>query len=293
MNRIDIDGIIYLDIQNHDKSSKLRICPNEGGRIAHFIYNGLDVFPETSFTVYKNRYAAAILFPFTNRIRDGKYTFKEKDYQLNCNELDKNNALHGLVYDKSFKLIDVKVTSEFASVSLKYKNDKQDKAFPFFYEIELVYTLNHTGLNLKMNVINLGDSPFPFTIGWHPYFSSSNLDKSTIRFDSSIKYLTDDRNIIVGKLPFNKEKPIELKNLEIDDGFMLKTNIVEFTTPDYKAKIISSGEKNFLQIYIPPSREVIAIEPMTGACNSFNNDIGLQTLLPNNNYEIEWSMIIV
>ncbi len=43
-----------------------------------------------------------------NRISDGKYTFNNKHYQLDINEIDRHNAIHGLVYNKAFKVIENK-----------------------------------------------------------------------------------------------------------------------------------------------------------------------------------------
>ena len=42
-------------------------------------------------------YAGKILAPWPNRIKDGKYSFNNKDYQLHVNEVSKKNSLHGLV----------------------------------------------------------------------------------------------------------------------------------------------------------------------------------------------------
>ena len=38
---------------------------------------------------------------------------------------------------------------------------------------------------------------------------------------------------------------------------------------------------NFLQVFIPESRDSIAIEPMTCTADAFNNNIGLVVLAPN------------
>jgi aldose 1-epimerase len=37
---------------------------------------------------------------------------------------------------------------------------------------------------------------------------------------------------------------------------------------------------NFLQIYTPPHRKSIALEPLTGAPDAWNNKIGMIALLP-------------
>jgi aldose 1-epimerase len=45
-----------------------------------------------------------------------------------------------------------------------------------------------------------------------------------------------------------------------------------------------------LQLYTPKGLPLIAIEPMTGISNSFNNKIGLQVLKPNETYSITWNV---
>jgi len=53
-----------------------------------------------------------------------------------------------------------------------------------------------------------------------------------------------------------------------------------FSTPEYDFNISSTSKENFLQLYTPVQPNVIAIEPMTGAADNFNNKTGLQTLQP-------------
>ena len=86
--------------------------------------------------------------------------------------------------------------------------------------------------------------------------------------------------------------PFKLKDVKLDDGFPLETNEIDFSTPKYDLNIKSSSEENFLQLYTPENRNAIAIEPMTGAADNFNNKIGLQTLQPNETYSMKWLMVI-
>ena len=80
--------------------------------------------------------------------------------------------------------------------------------------------------------------------------------------------------------------------VNLDDGYPLKTNEIEFLTPEYSFKIKTTSKENFLQLYTPDKSNVIAIEPMTGAADNFNNKIGLQTLLPNDILSVEWNLAI-
>lgn len=56
--------------------------------------------------------------------------------------------------------------------------------------------------------------------------------------------------------------------------------------------IRSTSKENFLQLYTPDRQNIVAIEPMTGATDNFNNKIGLQTLQPNETYHVKWSIAI-
>ena len=56
---------------------------------------------------------------------------------------------------------------------------------------------------------------------------------------------------------------------------------------------MSSESDGFLQLYTPPKKNTIAIEPTTGVSDSLNNKIGLKTLKPNNDYEVVWNVTVV
>ena len=232
------------------------------------------------------------MFPFANRIKDGEYTFNNLKYKLQCNEIDKNNALHGFVYNKPFEVIDSLATQEFASLTLLYKDDGKTEGFPFKFNIELTYKLYKNGIILSIKAVNNDKSSFPFNIGWHPYFYSKNFDNSALNFKSATKYVYDAQQIISGTTELDVEMPFQLKDVKLDTGYLLTTNEIKFLTPEYNLNIISNSKDFFLQLYTPDDQNIIAIEPMTGAADNFNNEIGLQTLQPNETYDVKWCVSI-
>lgn len=292
LSKITNDNLQYISVENSSGNTQLKLCLNQGGRIDQLKINDIEVIVSIDSKTYKDNYASAILFPFANRIKNGKYTFDDINYTLDCNETDKNNALHGLVYDKTFEYITKKMTSDSASVVLRYENQKTSKGFPFLYEIWLTYTINDTSITLSVHIENKDEIAFPFTLGWHPYFLSSKLADSTINFDSKTKFAFDNQQIISGQINFDEDMPYSLKDATLDDGYILATDGVQLVTPDYKMTLKSSSKQTYLQLYTPNDANSIAIEPMTGACDSYNNEIGLQVLHPNQNFNIEWTVSI-
>ena len=292
LTEIETEGLKYIELVSSNGESKAQLCLKQGGRLSSLKFENIQILANFNASTYKDNYASSILFPFANRIKDGEYTFNGSKYKLSCNEVDKNNALHGLVYNKTFVLANKELTSDYASVTLKYKDVGKSVGFPFKFNIELTYTLSRSGITLAIKVKNKGKKTFPFTIGWHPYFNSANLDKSAINFKSDRKYVFDHQQIISGTTALDIEMPFKLKGIKLDDGYHLDTNEIDFLTPEYNFNIRSTSKENFLQLYTPDTLNTFAIEPMTGAADNFNNEQGLQTLHPNDTYTVKWNMTI-
>ena len=279
-----------LEIENSSKTVFAKIFLNDGASLQELKLFGQTLIKKLSPLDYKNTYASSILFPFANRIKDGTYIYNNETYKFLVNEAPNNNALHGLVFDKTFDVIDETTAENSASVKLLYKEDKKSEGFPFTYSIQLEYRITETTLDLNVEVKNTDSETFPFTLGWHPYFLSSNLSESLLSFESTKKMVFSDRMITTETT--NNPDPSEmlLKDKQLDDCWALDKTKVEFATPNYNLSINSSEENCFLQAYTPPLVNVIAIEPTTGVSDSFNNKIGLKTLAPNATYQLDWSL---
>ena len=279
-----------LEIENSSKTIFAKIFLNDGASLQELKLFGQTLIKNLSPLDYKNTYASSILFPFANRIKDGTYIYNNKTYKFLVNEAPNNNALHGLVFDKTFDVIDETTAENSASVKLLYKEDKKSEGFPFTYSIQLEYRITETTLDLNVEVKNTDSETFPFTLGWHPYFLSSNLSESLLSFESTKKMVFSDRMITTETT--NNPDPSEmlLKDKQLDDCWALDKTKIEFATPNYNLSINSSEENCFLQAYTPPLVNVIAIEPTTGVSDSFNNKIGLKTLAPNATYQLDWSL---
>lgn len=286
-------NIVTLAFKTPDGGvSRARVSLLQGGRLIDLKFLGIDIFAELDPSTYQDTYPSSILFPFANRIRNGEYTYNNRKYRLHCNEKENNNALHGLVFNKPFECIHKESLPEYTSVTLRYRYDGQSEGFPYPFAIELTYQLNHDSINLSVKVENNGLEAFPFTLGWHPYFNTKNLFDSYLDFKSKKQVVLDLQKIPIKVEDFDVEMPFQIKDDRFDDAYFLESNLIKFMTPEYDLDIICSSESNFLQIYTPKLPNVIALEPMTGIADSFNNNVGLQILKPKNIYEVEWTVIV-
>lgn len=272
-----------------------KIFPNLGGSLQELSVDNIDIIEgitidQKGLEDYRKSFKSSILFPFPNRIKDGRYVYGEKTYQLETNDNDFNNAIHGLVHDQSFTFHKELNDPEKARLELKYRADGSHPGFPFACELHLVYTFSNKGeVNLSFEVINTGYQSFPFGLGWHPYFISRNLSESTLSLEAKDHFVCRERMI-----PEEKEEAVIgaeflLEDLTFDDGYSLVGPKCSLETPDYQLSLdFETGAESYLQIYTPPHRRSIAIEPMTCIADAFNNGIGLETLDPGQHYE--WSI---
>ena len=286
--KTNTDNFLEIESVNQANYAKVNLC--QGGSLQDLKLNNQLIISSKDVLPYEQSFASAILFPFTNRIEKGQYNFNDTFYQLNCNKTDELNAIHGLVYDKTFEILEIKNTETSALVSIVYKEDKQHIGFPFKYKIILNYELSHKCLKLSINVLNEDINPFPFGLGWHPYFFTSNLFESSLSMRSDNILRVNTNMIPIGQEKSKWEGHQKIEHQTFDDCFILKSNGIEFKTPDYHFDLLLSEPSFYLQIYTPENRKTIAIEPQTAPANSFNNKIGVQILNPNEHFNSCWTI---
>ena len=282
----------YVEIKSESDGVYAKIYLNDGGSLQELTLNGIPIIADLVPLSYDTTYASAVLFPFANRIEDGQYFFDNQKFQLDTNNKVENNALHGLVYNKPFLVTHQSAHKDGANITMEYNYVQLEHGFPFPFKIQLKYTFGKNSLDLNVSVVNTADTTFPFTIGWHPYFLSENLNNSILKFECEQKLNIGDRNIGIDLEPISSFNSIDLRNKTLDDCWQLKGNDVMFETPNYKLNLSSSEADDFLQVYTPPKEHTIAIEPTTGVSNSFNNKLGLKFLKPKEAFDITWTLKI-
>ena len=95
------------------------------------------------------------------------------------------------------------------------------------------------------------------------------------------------------------DKCMEVANKEKKDTWISSYNFVcllnipqqvlDFGSVHQYWEGVGMGE-NFIQVYTPVDEYYVAVEPMTGISNSFNNSIGLHTLEPNQSISKQWKL---
>ena len=268
------------------------LVPEFGATLLELNFNGkniLDSYKTPEHLASGDWSKSAILFPFPNRLDDGKYNVNGIDYQFPINEKGRNNALHGLGFDKSYEVKGMTVQEDFASVSCVYQSKGNNSAYPFTFLFEITFTIkNSNEFEVEMYFTNESNHAIPIGLGWHPYFIlDEESNDSWLQLPNCKKVEVNDKMIPTGEKTifedFKKLRRIGDSSLdtcfEIEDksenvNILLKGRFGEI---NYWQE---TGAQlwNFFQIFTPPARKSVAIEPMTCNINAFNNGDGLVML---------------
>lgn len=240
-----------------------------------------------------------MLAPFANRIKNGTYELNHSKYYMKRNLPP--NAIHGFLGGKEMRVVRESANSSAASVTLAYDfNDpgnpeSQPQGYPFLLSMEVTYTLDSSGFSVTTLARNRAESggPLPFYMGMHPYFAVQDLSKTFVLLDQCTgwnRILIDDALIPTTAIePFHgfsgeplggtKEDPAPW-----DAGFkatathydcpVLKTEVYDPTVGDSSVLWMNSADFKWVQVFTNGAKylgQVVAIEPMSGETDAFNN----------------------
>ncbi|ADB34484.1 Aldose 1-epimerase [Kribbella flavida DSM 17836] len=229
------------------------------------------------------------LFPWPNRITDGKYTFQGTDQQLPLTEPTRSNAIHGLTRWANWARVDDGLDESLVEVTYRLHGQP---GYPHQLDLTLTYRLDaETGLTVTAAAKNVGSSDAPYGYGTHPYLTvGRKLDECELEFAAE-RWLevTPDRMTPMGLRPvdgsafdFGSRRRIE--DLEIDNAFTgLPDNwMVTLTDPDSGSRAVLSGDTPWVQLYTGGAlgRIGLAVEPMTCPPDSFVTGENLVVLAP-------------
>ncbi len=234
-------------------------------------------------------FKSAKLSPYVCRIKDGKYKFGEGTFELK-KYASNGNAMHGLLYDRTFSIANQWQNESEAAVVLEYLYDNQQEGFLFYYKCSVEYKLSVNNiLSVSTTITNLDNKLMPITDGWHPYFTlGDSINDYLVEFQSKTMLEFDDKLIPTGKqIPYETFGSLTLLgNTFFDNCFALDFTecqplcVVRNPLKNIQVEFYPEKSYPYLQIYTPDSRKSIAIENLSAPPDAFNNGIDLKILQP-------------
>ncbi|HLP23107.1 MAG TPA: galactose mutarotase [Microbacteriaceae bacterium] len=271
-----------------------------GARIRGCRLDGLWVMPDTRDI--EPEYAAGDqLFPWPNRLRDGRWMDGDIERRFDITEPARNNAIHGLLGSVEF-------TAEPGPGTATLRGRLDPSAgYPWAIECELSFALRAGECATRSTFTNLGDRPAPWAFGSHPYIALPGTPES-LRFElgASTVLECDEQMIPVGErdvtgTAFDFREPTPLEHIDVDHAFrrddLDQATIASLASDTARIDVWADVQCGVVQVFRPPTSSLlhrggpaIAVEPMTAPANALASGDGLRWLEPGASVTIEWGV---
>ena len=247
-----------------------------------------------------------VLAPWPNRLGDGRYVFEGVAGQAPLDEPSKRNAIHGLVRWLPWRMAG-RAQNRVSMACVLHPTP----AYPFTLGLTVEYRLGRDGITVVTDAENLGGTPLPFGLGFHPYLTvgTPTVDTVRLRVPAERRLVTDDRGLPTGDAPvagteldFTTARVVGTSQL--DTGFTSLRRDgdgrvkVELDHPDGKAGVTVWADERFdhLMIYTGDTldggarRRGLAVEPMTCPPDAFRTGSGVTVLRPGARWTGMWGI---
>lgn len=249
-----------------------------------------------------------LLFPYPNRIREGKYTWDGVEYKLPSDVVaydPTGNAIHGFCLDRPWRVVDKGVNFVVGQFQLSVDAPDRLPYWPGDLILEVRYELRSTTLRSEICVRNPSAHAVPWGFGTHPYFRLPLAAESRAG-QCLIEAPAAEELELVGCLPTGKRSPIQPEKdlregayfdvLKLDDVMSGLAGAGDWITCQIMdepsgLQVTQRFTRDFreLVVYTPPNRDAICLEPYTCMTDAINLeqqgiDAGLRVLEPGGEY---------
>ena len=241
----------------------------------------------------------AVLLPWPNRVRDGRWSWQGEQLQLPLDSPAEPHAIHGLVAWQPWILLDRADRSVTLGTTVE-----PHPGYPFRLAAAVDVELAADRLTWRLRVRNAGDRPAPVAAGVHPYLSVGASADGGIA-DAELTLPARTELLLDGGLPTGERRPFDgavgrigdrpldtpLTDLERDDDGWAH---VRLRGGAGELSLSADPAWPWLQVYtgdtLPPGqhRRSLAVEPMTSPPNALADGVDLVVLAPGEAWSGSW-----
>jgi aldose 1-epimerase len=240
----------------------MSLRPELGGCMEGLWFQGLPVLRSSAPGTLANVRQSACypLVPYSNRIANAHLLWNGTQYPLLKNFAGEAHAIHGVGWQKPWQLLEVGASS--ATLGLEHR---PDGSWPFAFDALQTFRLQDNALEITLSITNPSPSAAPVGLGWHPYF--------TKHADSAVQFAATGLWEMGGdKLPTHRTPSPGLDRpcaqLMIDNCFDGWSGSAIVTDSQLTTRLAS--DLRCLVVYTEPSKDFIAVEPVSHVNNAMN-----------------------
>ncbi len=226
-----------------------------------------------------------ILFPFPNRIRQGRFFWEGREYVIPGSDAW-GNAIHGFCADRPWRVIDQGPSHVVGQFRLSVDAPDRLSQWPTDFRLDVEYCLLRNRLRAIFRLHNPTDRTLPWGLGTHPYFRAPLSDNGSWK-NCTVEVPAASRWDLVDCLPTGARSPVPrefdlragagLDGLKLDDVY----GDIQCVGPQFDCTLFD--ERAGIQltqtcppifrevvVFTPPERSCICVEPYTCVTDAVN-----------------------
>lgn len=246
--------------------------PGHGGRIVDCRFMGQPVFRPGRTGLWPDQEHAGCfpLVPYSNRIRDNRFTGPFGQVDLQPPDFSPSHALHGSGWRKAWTVTDISPTGMHMQLS------SEGGGWPWRFEARQNWKVEDNTLRAEISITNLSSRPMPAGIGLHPYFAEAASLRPHV-------HVTGVWDILSTELPL----PVTWKKLDPETDFFSAAPVnlahIDHCLTGWDRRIRLENQKDGrtiemsagptfanLVVYRPPDSDILCAEPVSHVPNAFN-----------------------
>jgi aldose 1-epimerase len=280
----------------------LSLAPALGGSISRFTWlhpggQNINLLRPMAAEATSSEAAGCFpLFPFSNRVRHGLFTFDGREIYLPRNT-GGPHVEHGHGWQRAWTV----TAQNEKTVTLSFTHDPaMDGGWPFPYRAEQQFALDESGLSVTLRAQNTGERPMPLGFGLHPYFPRSprcRLRAHVSGFWEADAEVMPTRHVPVPEA-LDLDRGLALHDIIIDNVFtgFAGEAVIDWPESATSLTLTAGPELQQLVLYVPDAATqelertqgippYFCAEPVSNITDAFNLagkvETGLIVLAPN------------
>ncbi len=235
-------------------------------------------------TCRPGRSGIPILFPFPNRIRDGRFTYRGKTYDVPPPAWFPQ-TIHGFCIDRAWQVRESTPHSLTGEFLLSRDTPERREQWPADARLIVRYSVESARLRADITIENPDSVPLPWGFGTHPYFTlplgTGTAEGCVIRAAAAEQWELTQCFPTGQRVPPSPEKDLRpgwkygscalddvYTGLEVVDGMI--TQSIEDAASRLRMTQRCGPEFRELVLFTPKDRSAICLEPYTCTTDAAN-----------------------
>lgn len=261
------------------------VIDQRGGGLRAFVAEGVPVIDGYAAGDRPPGGAGQVLAPWPNRIRDGRYDYGGRSYELTLTEPANGNAIHGLVRNLPWDLVEHAKDAVIVECHIT-----DEPGYPFDLVVSTRWSVSADGLLAEHRAENNGPGPAPFGLGVHPYLllDRASVAETELQVPADHVLITDARGLPqdllkVSDTDLDFRSPRRIGDAVLDHAFtgLVDSPTVRLSHGEDEIELWLGPEFPWVQVFTGDTldegrrRRSIAVEPMTCPADAFNSGTDL------------------